>query len=48
MSEEQFARSFLHPQSGEVVSLNVAVCSYAWHCRHHTGQFTWLRQQNGW
>ncbi|MGH2405127.1 MAG: hypothetical protein ACRDGN_11765 [bacterium] len=21
---------------------------YAWHCRHHTGQITWLREQNGW
>ena len=48
MSEEQFARAFLHPQSGEVVSLNAALCYYAWHCRHHTGQITWLREQNGW
>ncbi len=48
MTEEQFARSFLHPESGEVVSLNAARCYYAWHCRHHTGQIVWLRQQNGW
>jgi hypothetical protein len=48
MSEGQFARSFHHPQSGEVVSLSAALCYYAWHCRHHTGQITWLRQQHGW
>jgi hypothetical protein len=48
MSDEQFARSFHHPQSGEVVSLSAALCYYAWHCRHHTGQITWLRQQHGW
>jgi uncharacterized damage-inducible protein DinB len=48
MSEEQFARSFLHPQSGEVVSLNAALGYYAWHCRHHTGQITWLREQHRW
>ena len=48
MTEEQFARAFHHPQSGEVVSLNAALCYYEWHCRHHTGQITWLRQQNGW
>ena len=48
MSEEQFARSFIHPESGQAVSLNAALCYYAWHCRHHTGQITWLREQNGW
>ena len=48
MSEEQFARSFIHPETGQAVSLNAALCYYAWHCRHHTGQITWLRQQNGW
>jgi hypothetical protein len=48
MSEEQFARSFFHPETRETVSLNAAVCYYAWHCRHHTGQIVWLREQNGW
>jgi uncharacterized damage-inducible protein DinB len=48
MSEEQFARTFYHPESGETVRLDAAVASYAWHCRHHTGQITWLREQNGW
>ena len=48
MTDEQFARSFHHPQSGEVVRLSAALCYYAWHCRHHTGQITWLRQQHGW
>jgi hypothetical protein len=48
MTENQFARSYLHPETGKTVSLNAALCSYAWHCGHHTGQITWLREQNGW
>jgi uncharacterized damage-inducible protein DinB len=48
MSEEQFARSFLHPETGQTVRLDAALASYAWHCRHHTGQITWLREHNGW
>ena len=48
MTDEQFARSFIHPETGQAVRLDAALCSYAWHCRHHTGQITWLRGQNGW
>lgn len=35
MSSEDFARVFVHPQSGDV-SLERAVALYAWHGRHHT------------
>jgi len=48
LTEEQFARTFFHPESGETVSLADALASYAWHCRHHTAQITWLRQRHGW
>ena len=48
MTDEQFARSFVHPATGQTVSLSAALCYYAWHCRHHTAQITWLRQQRGW
>src|SRR5262249_33016474 len=48
MTDAQFARTFHHPESGETVSLSTALASYAWHCRHHTGQILWLREQHGW
>src|SRR5262249_40092820 len=48
MTDEQFARSFFHPETGQSVSLNAALCYYAWHCRHHTAQITWLRERHGW
>jgi len=48
MTDEQFGRAFLHPQSGKEISLNEALSYYAWHCRHHTGQIRWLRESRGW
>jgi hypothetical protein len=48
MTPEQFARSFTHPETGKSISLNAALCYYAWHGKHHTAQITWLREQHGW
>ncbi len=48
MIEGQFQRSFVHPETGKTVSLNEALCYYAWHCMHHTGQIAWLRKSKSW
>jgi hypothetical protein len=48
MTDAQFARRFLHPETGQTVSLSAALSYYAWHGRHHTAQVRWLRQQRGW
>jgi hypothetical protein len=48
LSDEQFGRSFLHPECGEVITLNAALCYYAWHGKHHMSQIQWLREQHGW
>lgn len=48
MTPTQFTRAFFHPQSGERITLDAALCYYAWHCQHHTGQVNWLRQHHGW
>jgi len=48
MTPEQFARGFVHPETGQTVTLSAALCYYAWHCRHHTAQIRWLREQRGW
>ena len=48
MTDVQFARSFFHPETGQTVSLSAALCYYAWHCRHHTAQVTWLREHGAW
>ena len=43
MTPEQFARSFRHPETGQLVSLSSALSDYAWHAKHHTAQIAWLR-----
>jgi uncharacterized damage-inducible protein DinB len=48
MTEQQIARSFFHPETNESVSLDAALCYYAWHGKHHTAQVTWVREQRGW
>jgi hypothetical protein len=48
MTESDFERTFLHPQSKETVSLWIALNYYPWHARHHTAQIQWLRDTNQW
>ncbi len=48
MTPAQFARSFTHPETGKSITLNAALCYYAWHCKHHTAQITWLREEHRW
>ncbi len=48
MSEDQFARTFVHPQTGETVDLWTTLNYYPWHAEHHTGQIIWLREQRQW
>lgn len=48
LTNEQFERSFIHPESGDTISLNSALSYYAWHCKHHTAQITWVCRQRGW
>jgi hypothetical protein len=47
LTEQQFARSFIHPETGDTVSLNAALCYYAWHCKHHTAQIAWVCKRQG-
>ena len=43
MAPADFQRGFNHPETGKLVLLADALPSYAWHCRHHTGQILWIR-----
>lgn len=35
MSEDDYGRTFIHPENNEVISLGQNIGIYAWHCRHH-------------
>lgn len=47
MSEEDFQRSFNHPERGRMTLAN-NLALYHWHSRHHTAHITNLRSRMGW
>lgn len=47
MSERDFDREYVHPESGPH-SLHYLVGLYAWHGRHHVAHITALRARMGW
>lgn len=47
LPEEAFARTFVHPERGEM-SLDMLIALYAWHGPHHVAHITTTRQRHGW
>ncbi len=47
LSDEDFARTFRHPELGEN-RLDWTLGLYAWHCLHHTAHINNLRARQGW
>lgn len=47
LPEEGFARTFVHPERGEM-SLDTLLALYAWHGSHHVAHITTTRQRHGW
>jgi len=35
LSEEELLLEFMHPEHGEIFSLQETIGNYAWHCNHH-------------
>lgn len=48
MREEQFARSFFHPEHGRSFTLDEQAQGYGWHSRHHVAHITALRARERW
>jgi hypothetical protein len=48
MTEDDFARTFLHPATGRTMGLDVTLALYDWHCRHHLAHITGLIASSGW
>ena len=39
-TENEWARSFTHPETGAVISVKRNLATYAWHGKHHLGHIT--------
>ncbi|RNC80679.1 MAG: putative metal-dependent hydrolase [Phycisphaera sp.] len=48
MSVDDFARTFTHPETGDLVRLADLPALYAWHAEHHTAAINWLCHDRGW
>lgn len=47
MTDEQWQRTFLHPEHDHPLTLWHTAALYEWHCRHHVAQITSLRGRKG-
>ena len=47
-TEEQWKRTYYHPEYDQTTSLWGVLTKYAWHSRHHVAQIKSLREKKGW
>lgn len=48
LRDEDFARTFKHPDHSGTQTIDWLVAMYAWHGRHHVAHITSLRERYGW
>ena len=48
MSEEDWNRTYIHPEANKEFTLWYLLGMYAWHGKHHTKHITNLRERNNW
>jgi len=48
MTDEDWGRTFFHPEQGRALRLDWTLGMYAWHGRHHVAHVTALRDREGW
>ena len=48
MNDEDYARSFTHPETSKVIRLDSMLALYAWHGKHHVAHIQSLKDRMGW
>lgn len=48
LSENDLARTFIHPEHGRKFRLDEQIGLYAWHCNHHLAHITHLKSRMSW
>ena len=48
LTEKDYHKTFVHPQSGKQFKLDENLGLYAWHCKHHLAHITVLKAKMGW
>ncbi len=48
LSEQDYAKSFIHPEHGKEFRVDENIGVYAWHCNHHLAHITQLKKRKNW
>jgi len=48
MTDDQWGRTYIHPDYQRSFRLDAILAMYAWHGKHHTAHITRLRERMGW
>lgn len=48
LGENDFKKTFIHPEQGRDIRLDVNLALYAWHGKHHLAHITSLKKKKGW
>jgi hypothetical protein len=48
LTDEQYGRTFIHPEHGKTFRIDENIGLYAWHCNHHLAHITETKKRNNW
>jgi hypothetical protein len=48
LSEQDYLKSFFHPEHGKEFHVDENIGVYAWHCNHHLAHITELKKRKNW
>ncbi len=48
LKDDEWQKTFIHPEHGKEFRLDENTAIYAWHCNHHLAHITTLKKTNGW
>lgn len=48
LTQEELGRTYIHPEQGRKIRLDVTIGLYAWHCNHHLAHITGLKKSKNW
>ena len=48
LTDENVARTYVHPDQDQPVRLDIALANYAWHGKHHLAHITNLKERKAW
>lgn len=48
LSQEQWGRTFIHPESKKTFELRTVAANYSWHGKHHLAHIENLKERNRW